>query len=129
MWSQWIPLYSRISCTAMPMGAPPRQTPTRKEGRKPLRTTCSPSSIESRNSDSAEMKIFSSDSGVIGQFLNILYGRPATDRPTQTLRLRLNGQLDAWFLGFGVRGQSGRRLPQRTVPHSVPARAAFPVRI
>src|SRR5258708_33028580 len=52
-------LYSRISWTAMPIGAPPRQIPTRKVGLKPLRTTCRPSSIESRNSESAEMKILS----------------------------------------------------------------------
>src|SRR6267154_2085033 len=58
-WSHSIPLYSRISCTAMPIGAPPRQTATRKVGRKPLRTTCKPSSIESRSSEFAEMKIFS----------------------------------------------------------------------
>src|ERR1700722_15948830 len=58
-WSHSIPLYSRISCTAMPIGAPPRQTATRKVGRKPLRTTCRPSSIESRSSELAEMKIFS----------------------------------------------------------------------
>src|SRR4030088_2022831 len=52
-------LYSRISWTAMPMGAPPRQTPTRKVGLNPLRTTCRPSSMESRNSESAEMNILS----------------------------------------------------------------------
>src|SRR5216683_7447224 len=54
-----MPLYSRISWTAIPIGAPPRQIPTRKVGLKPLRTTCRPSSIESRNSESAEMKILS----------------------------------------------------------------------
>src|SRR5712671_5936631 len=58
-WSHSIPLYSRISCTAMPIGAPPRQTATRKVGRKPLRTTCKPNSIESRSSEFAEIKIFS----------------------------------------------------------------------
>src|SRR5229473_8011219 len=54
-----MPLYSRISWTAIPIGAPPRQIPTRKVGLKPLRTTCRPSSIESRNSESAEMKVLS----------------------------------------------------------------------
>src|SRR5882757_9443698 len=43
----------------MPIGAPPRHIPTRNVGLKPLRTTCRPSSIESRNSESAEMKILS----------------------------------------------------------------------
>src|SRR3984893_19259745 len=58
-WSHSTPLYSRISCTAIPIGAPPRQTATRKVGRKPLRTTCKPNSIESRSSEFAEMKTFS----------------------------------------------------------------------
>src|SRR6202166_1585409 len=64
-WSHSMPLYSRISCTAMPIGAPPRQIPTRKVGRKPLRTTCRPSSIESRNSESAEIKYLSKGSSRI----------------------------------------------------------------
>src|SRR5260370_31086265 len=54
-----MPLYSRISWTAIPTGAPPRQIQTRKVGLKPLRTTCKQSSIESRNSESAAMKILS----------------------------------------------------------------------
>src|SRR6202051_907174 len=60
-WSHSMPLYSRISWTAMPIGAPPRHIPTRNVGLKPLRTTCRPSSIESRNSESAEMKILSEE--------------------------------------------------------------------
>src|SRR5438477_8963363 len=64
-WSHSKPLYSRISCTAIPIGAPPRQMPTRKVGRKPLRTTCKASSMESRSSDSAEMNILSMGSAGI----------------------------------------------------------------
>src|ERR1700741_4351741 len=49
----------------MPIGAPPRQTPTRKEVRNPLLRTCSPSSKESCNSDCAEMKVFWMVSGTM----------------------------------------------------------------
>src|SRR3982750_2332013 len=42
----------------MPIGAPPRQTPTRKVGRNPLFRIRRPSSKESCNSDWAEMNVF-----------------------------------------------------------------------
>src|SRR5688572_31927215 len=43
----------------MPIGAPPRHTPTTNEGRNPLRRMSRPSCRESRSSDSAEMNVFS----------------------------------------------------------------------
>jgi len=43
----------------MPIGAPPRHMATRNVGRKPLRTMRRASSIESRSSESAEIKCFS----------------------------------------------------------------------
>src|SRR6266446_5790637 len=54
-----MPWYSSTSWTVMPIGEPPRQIATRNVGRKPLRTICMASSIESRSSDSAEMNTLS----------------------------------------------------------------------
>src|ERR1700728_2083411 len=51
--------YSSTSCTAIPMGAPPRHMATKKVGRNPLLTTNLASSIESRRSESAEIKSLS----------------------------------------------------------------------
>src|ERR1700694_5109030 len=73
-----MPWYSSTSCTVMPIGAPPRHTATRNVGRKPLRTIRRASSMESRNSDSAEMKTFSivASGGGRGLFLqHVLSGR------------------------------------------------------
>ena len=55
--------------TAMPTGAPPRHSATRKVGLKPLRTMCMASSIESRSSDSLETKNFSEAGGTLGAFM------------------------------------------------------------
>jgi len=58
-WSHSMPLYSRISWTAMPNRAPPRQI-SHQEGRpETAANDLQASSIESRNSESAEMKILS----------------------------------------------------------------------
>src|SRR6266850_6521060 len=54
-----MPWYSSTSWTVMPIGVPPRQMATRNVGLNPLRTIRMASSIESRSSDSAEMKTFS----------------------------------------------------------------------
>src|SRR5580692_3971770 len=51
--------YSSTSCTAIPIGAPPRHMATRNVGRNPLFTTSLASSIESRSRELAEMKSLS----------------------------------------------------------------------
>src|SRR6266704_2875427 len=65
-----MPWYSSVSWTAMPIGAPPRQIATRNVGLKPLRTIRMASSIESRSSESAEMKTFSMAGEGLGSVTN-----------------------------------------------------------
>src|SRR2546423_1085242 len=54
----------------MPIGAPPRQMATRNVGLNPLRTIRMASSIESRSSDWAEMKTFSTAGEALGDVTN-----------------------------------------------------------
>ena len=55
MWSVFSPWCSKSSCTAMPMGAPPRHKATMNVGLYPLASTRCASSNESASNESAEM--------------------------------------------------------------------------
>src|SRR5207249_11162407 len=76
----------------MPIGAPPRQMATRNVGLNPLRTIRMASSIESRISDWAEMKTFSTAGEALGDVTNaFLRRRPRhsdTSSPRQRARAR-----------------------------------------
>jgi len=69
-----MPWYSSVSWTEIPIGAPPRQMATRNVGLKPLRTMRMARSIESRSSESAEMKTFSMAGAGLGDVTNVFFG-------------------------------------------------------
>src|SRR5579863_3257073 len=113
----------------MPIGAPPRQIPTRKVGLKPLRTTCRPSSIESRNSESAEMKILSKGpiDIVVLRAQGIGYAHRGSYDSHLALVLRIPGKLgEARRSGSCFTGRTSLRAKPPSDEQS-PCRAAAPL--
>src|SRR5207249_4472603 len=99
----------------MLIGAPPRQMATRHVGLNPLRTIRMASSIDSRSSDWAAMKTFSTGGQALGDVTNAFVRRRPRHSDTSSPRQRASDRFALDRRTFEVAG-SARALGLGVTP-------------